>query len=212
MEQRRTGGEPLVKIKLYIEGGGDSATQDTEFRAAWAAFFEKAGLGRLRKRPATFRGSGREQTYDAYKTAVKTRRPDELPLLLVDSEDLVAAGHSVWTHLKERDNWEKPSGAGDEDAFLMIACMETWFVADREALKRFFHNCWRDNALPQWPDLAAVEKTRVFAALEQATAGCGDKKYAKGKVSFELLKAIDPAVVEAACPSAKALLKRLREA
>ena len=201
-----------MKIKLYIEGGGDSPMQDTEFRAAWAAFFEKAGLGKLRKRPATFRGSGREQTFDAYKTAVRMRRSDELPLLLVDSEDLVAPDQSVWAHLKARDNWEKPSGAGDQDAFLMIACMETWFVADRAALKRFFHDCWRDNALPQWPDLEAVEKTKVFDALARATAGCGDKQYAKGKVSFDLLKVIDPAEVEVACPAAKLLLNRLRTA
>ena len=64
-----------MKIKLYIEGGGDSHLQDTEFRAAWAAFFEKAGLRALRKMPATFRGGGRAQTFDAYCTAV-IERPD----------------------------------------------------------------------------------------------------------------------------------------
>ena len=42
--------------------------------------------------------------------------------------------------------------------------------------------------------------------LERAT----DKGYAKGKVSFELLAQIDPALVEAACPHAKAFLNRLR--
>lgn len=81
-----------MKIKIYIKGGGDSHLQDTEFRAAWAAFFENAGLAVLRKMPATFRGSGRTKTFDAYQTAVKTRKPDELPLLLVDSEDLVSSG------------------------------------------------------------------------------------------------------------------------
>jgi hypothetical protein len=95
-----------VKIKIYIEGGGDSHLQDTEFRAAWAAFFDNARLGALRKRPATFRGSGRSQTFDAYQTAVKTRKPNELPLLLVDSEDLVPPGHGAWQHLKARDGWK----------------------------------------------------------------------------------------------------------
>lgn len=201
-----------MKIKLYIEGGGDSHLQDTEFRAAWAAFFEKAGLKYLRKMPATFRGGGRAQTFDAYCTAVKNRRRDELPLLLVDSEDLVTTGHSAWKHLNERDGWAKPAGAGSHDAFLMITCMETWFVADRVSLQEFFHGCWKDQSLPSWPQLEAVEKTKVFRALDQATASCGKRKYSKGKVSFELLKKIDPAKVENACSAAKALLERLRNA
>lgn len=201
-----------MKIKIYIEGGGDSHLQDREFRAAWASFFDKAGLGALRKKPTTFRGSGRKRTFDAYQTAVKTRKPDELPLLLVDSEDLVSSGHRPWQHLKARDGWEKPTGAGDEDVFLMICCMETWFLADRESLKRFFHDCWRDNALPLWLDLAAVEKSRVFEALAAATAACGRKRYSKGKVSFDLLRSIDPAILEQKCPDAKRLLDRLRQA
>jgi hypothetical protein len=197
-----------VKVKLYIEGGGESQLQDQMFRRAWRAFFEKAGLkGRM---PTPFRGSSRQKTFDAYQTAVRTRKTDELPLLLVDSEDLVNPHHSAWQHLKHRDNWDKPSRAGDADAYLMICVMETWLIADRAALRNYFGECWCDNALPQWPDLEAVEKSRVFKALAQATAGCGTRAYAKGKVSFELLAAIDPAAVEQACPAAKRLLQRLR--
>jgi hypothetical protein len=201
-----------VKIKLYIEGGGDSPRQDTEFRAGWTAFFEKAGLKEARKMPKPIRGGGREQTFDAYCTAVKTRKPDELPLLLVDSEDVVKAGHDAWQHLKARDKWTKPKDAGKNDAFLMITCMETWFIADREALKDFFKGCWNDKALPNWPDLEKVERKKAYAALVKATANCGERQYAKGKVSFELLKVINPAVIETKFPSAKALLRRLREA
>ncbi|MCY3664126.1 MAG: hypothetical protein OXH81_00570 [Gemmatimonadetes bacterium] len=54
--------------------------------------------------------------------------------------------------------------------------------------------------------MEAVPKVTVFDALERVT----DKGYAKGKVSFELLAQIDPALVEAACPHAKAFLNRLR--
>lgn len=201
-----------MKIKLYIEGGGDGPTQDTEFRAGWTAFFEKAGLKAARKMPKPIRGGGREQTFDAYCTAVKTRKSDELPLLLVDSEDVVKAEHDAWQHLKARDTWTKPKGAGKTDAFLMITCMETWFLADREALKDFFKGCWNDKAIPKWPDLEKVDRKKALAALEKATANCGERQYAKGKVSFELLKVIDPAVVEKTFPSAKALLDRLRKA
>jgi len=172
-------------------------------------FFKNAGLEG--KMPSTFRGSGRDKTFGAYEKALDTRKEDELPLLLVDSEDLVTDGISEWQHLKMRDDWNKPSGAGDQDAFLMVCCMETWFLADREALKRFFHGCWRDSALPQWPDLEKVPKADVFAKLALATAACGRKSYAKGKRSFEMLKVINPALVEKECPGAKRLMDRLRK-
>ena len=88
----------------------------------------------------------------------------------------------------------------------MVQAMETWFLADRNSLQRYFGAKFKENALRQWPQLEAVPKAMVFDALERAT----DKGYVKGKVSFELLAQIDPALVEAACPHAKALLDRLR--
>ncbi len=199
-----------MKVKLYIEGGGDSHLQDTQFREGWRSFFEKAGL--TGKMPRPFRGSGRGATFDAYKTALRNCKPNELPLLLVDSEDLVADGHSAWQHLKSRndDNWDKPEGAGDRDAYLMICCMETWFIADRATLATFFGSDWRENALPKWSDPERVPKPRVFDALDKATAACGKRRYMKGKLSFDLLSKINPAEVEEHCLAAKCLLNRLR--
>ncbi len=199
-----------MRIQLYIEGGGDSDEQDTQFRRGWRRFFENAGLrGRM---PAVFRGGGRGSTFDDFQTAVLQKKAGELPLLLVDSEDVPTADHSAWTHLQTRkeDGWEQPSGTGDNDVFLMVVCMETWFIADRESLRRFFGQCWRDNALPKWHQLEEISKEKVQAALDHATAACGRRRYAKGKRSFTLLENIDPAVVESKCPSAKRLLERLR--
>lgn len=88
----------------------------------------------------------------------------------------------------------------------MVQVMETWFLADCNSLRRYFGAKFKENALRQWPQLEAVPKATVLDALECATA----TRYAKGKVSFELLAQIDPARVEAACPHAKALLNRLR--
>jgi hypothetical protein len=163
--------------------------------------------------PRPVRGKGRMQTFDLYATAVRNRREDELPLLLVDSEDLPASGHSAWQHLKARkdDSWDRPSGAGDDDVFLMICSMETWFVADRKTLKTFFGQCWRESALPKWPKLEDVSKEKIFEALHNATASCGKRSYAKGKLSFELLRQIDPTEVKRGCPAAKRLLDRLRD-
>ncbi len=197
----------MVTAKLYIEGGGDSKDLVPRFREAWSEFFKSAGLGG--HMPKIVRGGGRDRTFGRFTIAIANPRPKTVPLLLVDSEDPIKTGPSVWQHLKARDGWNKPSGASENDAFLMVQAMETWFLADRDTLRNYFGAQFAENALRQWPELEAVPKQTVFDALDRATARC-QKGYAKGKVSFELLARVDPARVEAACPHAKALLDRLK--
>ncbi len=195
-----------MKVRIYIEGGGDGLRLDSIFREAWMRFFEKAGLqGSM---PATIRGKGREHTFDLFRTAVQCKREEEINILLVDSEELVSPQHSAWQHLKARDNWDPPSGAKQEDAFLMVCSMETWLIADRAALQSFFPGL-RDKHLPKWSNLESKRKQDVFAALDRATAGC-KRPYRKGAVSFELLAELDPKEVEKHCPAAARLLGRLR--
>ena len=159
--------------------------------------------------PSVVRGKGRCRTFDLFIMGVSYPRPGELPFLLVDSEDAVHSGHSAWQHLKARNNWDKPNGASDDQAFLMVHLMETWFIADRKMLRRYFGPSLRENHLPATPTLEAVSKGQVLDALDNSTAGCS-KWYAKGKVSFELLAELDPAEVAKACPHAERLLRRLR--
>jgi hypothetical protein len=196
-----------VTAKLYAEGGGAGQLYDSMFRQAWKAFFEAAGLhGRL---PKVVRGGGRQQAFDMFKTAIASPRPGEVPMLLVDSEDAVGAGQTVWAHLRARDGWVKPSGVSEEHAFLMVQVMETWFLADRTLLRHYVGTTLREVHLKEWHVLEDVPKATVLESLEQATAGC-TKRYAKGRVSFELLSKLNPDAVEASCPHAGRLLERLR--
>jgi hypothetical protein len=197
----------VVTFKLYIEGGGEGPRLDTRFREAWQRFFRRAGLaGRM---PKVVRGGGRSQTLEMFRTALANPRRGEVPLLLLDSEGPVAQGCSVWAHLRSLDDWAQPAGAGDDQAFLMVQIMETWLLADREALKRYFGAGFRADALKAWPRLESVAKDTVLKALERASAGCA-MRYSKGRVSFDLLGQIDPGLVGSACPHACALLDRLR--
>ena len=196
-----------MSVRLYIEGGGEGQLLDTLFRQGWTQFFKAAGLaGRM---PSVVRGQGRAQTFDLFATAVAHPRGGILPLLLVDSEDSVEEGHSVWQHLERRDGWRRPPGAAEDQAFLMVQVMETWFLADRDLLRRYFGSALRESHLRQWPVLEAIPKSTVFDTLEKATAGCL-KRYSKGKVSYELLGLLNPQSVESASPHAEELLNRLR--
>ena len=197
-----------MSVIIYIEGGGDNDHNlERLFRRAWATFFVAAGL--QGHRPRVVRGGGRDRTFNLFAKEIKRPKSNRVPLLLVDSENPVAAGHSVWQHLQANDNWNQPLNARDDQAFMMVQLMETWLLADLSSLKRYFGTEFRENALKQWPQLEDVSKATVLNALERATANCATR-YAKGKVSFELLALVNPAFVEAACPHAKALLDRLR--
>ena len=175
------------------------------FLEGWRAFFHAAGVGGQAK---IVRGGSRVATFKRFRSAVRNRRGDDLPLLLVDSEGAVQSGHSPWQHLLARDGWNRPNGAGEDQAFLMVQFMETWFLADKDGLRRYFGQGFSEGAIRQWPDLEAVPKETVLRALAQATVACR-KSYEKGATSFELLARIDPARVKAACPHADALLQRL---
>ncbi len=178
----------MVKVRIYIEGGGPGPEQSTEFRQAWRELFVRSGLKRL---PAVIRGQSREKTWDLFQTAVKTRETDELPILLVDSEAAVAAGHSVWQHLA-KEGWTRPAGVDDGQAFLMVQTMETWLLAGL-------------GAEPSWPNLEAVDREVIILALGRATGN----RYRKGR--FADLGKLNPALLQARCASAKRLLDRLRE-
>jgi hypothetical protein len=197
----------LVEVRIYAEGGGEGPLLDTLFRRGWTEFFKTAGLaGRL---PRVVRGGGRENTFRLFQIAVAQSGPSILPLLLVDSEGPVRQEHGPWQHLRESDLWHQPARTTDHSVFLMVQVMETWFVADRAALRRHFGSCFRENAFPQATNLESVPKAEILKGLRAATDACV-RGYSKGKISYELLAAIDPAEVERRCPNAKRLLDRLR--
>ncbi len=201
-------------VKLYVEGGAqDSALERSLCRQAFSKFF--SADPRLKgKLPRTVPCGGRKATFDAFVTEVRNPKPGVLPLLLVDSESRVARNKSSWEHLKSRpgDEWELPNGATEHQVFLMVQVMETWFIADREAMELFFGADFRRSSIPSWPELEEVPKQSVYEALNKATADCGARRYAKGRLSFNLLAGISPAKVEAASPHARRLFERLREA
>ena len=158
--------------------------------------------------PSTKASGGRASAFDDFKTALELASGDEYPILLVDSEDAVT--EPSWKHLKERDGWSRPDGAADDQAQLMVQCMETWCVADHGALRRFFGEQLLHSALPALHNLEERAKADVQQALELATRECGrDREYKKGKRSFRLIAEPDPSVIKEHLPHFVELCKVL---
>jgi hypothetical protein len=187
----------VVNVKIYVEGGGDSKEQHARCREGFSKLIEKAGFrGRM---PRIIAGGGRESAYDRFKTAAAVSAQTAYPMLLVDSEDPVPDedrgpdSAAAWVHLKSRDNWDCPTGMKNDQAQLMVTCMETWIMADRKALHTVFGASLQTNALLPQYDLEARSRQDVHQALEHATRDCGrGKAYRKGSRSFQVLAQLDP--------------------
>jgi Domain of unknown function (DUF4276) len=190
-------------VRVFVEGGGvDNAALKTECRRAFAQLFEKAGLeGRM---PRTIVCGPRTDAFEQFSTALEEEGAADASVLLVDAEAPVTHV-SPWEHVRQRqgDGWQKPAGASDDHLHLMVECMESWFLADPEALAAFYGQGFNENALPKSAP-EQVAKTDVYSALDRATRPTKTKgRYGKGTHSFKLLATLDPAKVCAACPAAK---------
>lgn len=200
------------QIKIYVEGGSKGALF-RECKEGFGKFLENAGLaGRM---PKVIPCGSRQEAYKDFCTALKVDPTEILHLLLVDSEAPVT--ESPWLHVlhREGDGWKKPQDATDQDLYFMVQVMESWFLADRGALKNYFGADFKENKLPKGNQLEAIPKLQVFQGLKDATRECGRHKgyqsetYHKGRDSFEILGKIQPRLVANASPEAARLLTRL---
>ena len=154
---------------------------------------------------------GRRQAYEDFCTALAQGRR---AILLVDSEDPVMV-QSPWLHLRQRkgDEWPMPDGSTDDDCHLMVQCMESWLLADRETLRAYFGQGYNGRALPQPENpIESVSRESAYQALVDATKKCKSKSpYTKGGHSFELLSRIDPRKVVSESPWAFRLVESLKK-
>ena len=178
-----------MKVKIYVEGGGDGQALRMRCRHGFSQFFECAGLsGRM---PAVVACGSRNDAFESYCTALASAGHDDFPMLLVDSEGVVS--QEPWDHVTTRDHWRPPANSRDEHCHLMVQCMEAWFIADRDLLARFFGQGFASNPLPANQDIEAIPKESVFQSLRMATRNSRTKgEYDKSGHSFEILGQLDP--------------------
>lgn len=199
----------MVTCKIYVEGGGDRKDLKSRCREGFRKFFEKAGLaGRM---PRIIACGGRRSAYDDFCTALRIAKPDELIFLLVDSEGPVKDANNPWIHLSSRkaDSWIKPDNAGSDNVHLMVQCMESWFLADTQALVLFYGQGFRFGSLPANPHIEQVPMSDVLRGLKDASISTSKGSYSKGDHSFGILGLIEPAKVRKASAHADRLIDSL---
>jgi hypothetical protein len=133
-------------------------------------------------------------------------------LLLVDAEELVV-GSDPWNHLANRQDNRlvKPRNAGSEQAHLMVQVMESWFLADREALAAYYRQGFRAGSLPSAP-IESIPKADVLRKLKAATRNTQKGKYHKTGHAPELLAKLSAEKVRAASPWCNRLFETIENA
>ena len=186
---------------LYVEGGGSRAALKSQCRKGFHDLLTRAGFtGRL---PRVVACGPRNAAFDRFQTSLGGTTG--YSLLLVDSEAPVASANQpgnpsgAWRHLESQDGWRRPRAARNDQAQLMVTCMETWLVADRAALHSHFPDM-NQNSLPSSVGLESRRKQDVSAALDSATSPSLKGRYDKRRDSFDLLGKSDPAALKRELP------------
>lgn len=183
----------MQEIRIYCEGGGDGPNTKDPFREGMRKFldelYEIAREKRIRFNLIIC--GGRTTAYDNFKTALQIHT-DAINILLVDAEGPVK--ETPWKHLKERDDWDNP-GCGDDQCHLMVQAMEAWFMTDPEALKKFYGQGFKVNALPKTADVEQLSKDTIAKSLKKAISDTNKPEYQKIQHGAKLLGLIAPAKV-----------------
>ena len=179
------------KIKIYIEGGG--GILNSQLRKAFVSLMKRYGI-----RTDLFNVVASGSRTKIYKDFSKIFQ-NSLSIVLLDSEKEIPYNKKKckWDFLCKNENWNKPKNATEDNLFFMAACMESWIVADEDALQEFYGRCFRSN-LPRAKDLSTVTKDDIMNALEKSTKECGkEKQYNKNnkKDSFKILEKVDVAKI-----------------
>jgi hypothetical protein len=187
---------------VFVEGGGPHGKTRTECRKAFHTFLRRF-LGEDAQMPRVSACGSRNEAYGDFCRSLN-HDSDTLAILLVDSEEPVAAGKTSCAHLLDRDGWNK--SMPEANVHLMVQCMESWFLADRAALQEYYGQGFRPNVLPGNPAVEAIPKVDVMDGLVRATRDTTKGEYHKTRHGFAILEILDPTKVTDRSPRAKAFL------
>lgn len=211
----------MKRLAVYLEGGGNTAQEKADLRKGFEllfqvqrkAIFDKGG--RLDFIPS----GGRDMVYKRFAAAFRKPGQVIMVILLVDSEEAVAGeikgkpevnAETRKHHLIKRDNRDL-AGVPAEIIHLMVQCMESWIVADSDALADFYGKWFHARSLPSRNNLEDEPKLEVYEKLARATEKTSKGVYGKIKHASRLLALIDRDKTGKRCPRFKTLIEWLDE-
>jgi Domain of unknown function (DUF4276) len=191
----------VKEIHIYVEGGipkGRSTNKrtryhDIQMRQGFNDFFFQAVKKQnvpLSNTPfkIILCGSNAE-TMKEFTDSLKNPS-SSFNILLVDAEKEVE-DEDVIKHLKSLNSGFKVGNFSERQCHLMVQCMEAWFIADHEGLKKCFAKDFKPSReLSKLGNVENLSKDKVFELLQKATNG---KYNSDTKLQFSgvILKGLD---------------------
>ena len=139
------------------------------------------------------------------------KEPNSVNVLLIDSEG--PSTQDLLGQVRRHAHWDNTldSQIADKQIHFMVQVMESWFLADRQALGAYYGSGFLNNRLPSNPNVELVPKDDVLSGLASATEHIAKGKYHKTRHAPDLLARIDANKVRGAAPSCDRLVSTLRE-
>jgi hypothetical protein len=188
----------VSRVQVFVEG-------NPSLKLPLVQFVEKA-IQVPRGSVAFQLGKNKDETIKDFLRTIN-ENPSAKALLLVDSD--APNDGKLLDRLKGTTTWKlnAPKSVPAERIHWMVQVMESWFLADTVALKKYYKKDFRASALPKYSDVEKVPKTDVFHVLKRvAKAG-----YEKAAHAPKILEHLSPDTVQARAPSCKRFVKALKK-
>lgn len=194
-------------VTIHLEGGGRGEGRKA-LRRGMMRFLRpvKEAFGGKALHLSVVPCGPREETWNRFRREAGKAGPGEMCVLVVDAEGPV--GESPRAHLRVSDGWD-PSGISGDAVHLMVRVMETWIVADPEALAGHYGQGFRRARPPKRTNLEEEPKARILDALKEATRHTGKGACHKINHAARLLRRMDPAKVRSRCDHCERLFNEL---
>lgn len=181
----------MTEIKIYVEGGG-SKDANIKLRQGFDAFLKelKEEARKKKIRLQAVPSGSTDETYNDFRIAVENST-ESFNLLLVDSDEAVADDQTARDFLQNKHKKWRLADVGDEQCHLFVQIMESWFVADVDALKKYYGQDFKENAIPKNQNVEEIAKRAVEKSLKEATRPTQKREYHKIKHGGELLAKVD---------------------
>ncbi len=185
----------VKEIRVYFEG-------DAVLRPGFDKFFGEIKT-KASQRNIGFRFIATNATpIQGFRDGMRAN-PESWNVLLLDSEGPITAP------LPDLCAQRKLAGH-DDNVFWMVQIMESWFLADPSALKKYYKDGFQASALKGDPQVEQIPKDDILSRLKAATKKTKKEEYHKTAHAPDLLASIDPELVQAAAPNCQRLFDTLR--
>lgn len=187
----------VAPITIYYEGS-------PALREGFSGFF--SGIPGVK--PKLVAGKSFANTIRAFVIAAE--RGGAVNFLLVDSDG--PDDGKLLRKVTGNPEWKRGLTVSPEQVHFMVQLMESWLLADRDALKTYYGQGFRPARLPANPKIEQIPKADVTNGLHAATRDTGKGPYHKTQHAPAILARVDADKVRDAAPSCSRLFSAIESA